>query len=123
MPDIEPAPRRQKLRNAIPNLAAHVLLEIDHHIAAEDRLISMLHRPIRHQIELTEGNEPAQFVSDAPRLLALHVRTGNKPSGSLLTADRTECGFSVRALVRSCQDPLVDIRGQDFDIETMRVAH
>ena len=58
------------LGEARPDLHLRRLVEIDHDVAAEDHVELALEGPLRHQVQLVEGDEPLDAVVDLPLLAA-----------------------------------------------------
>src|SRR5260370_14656786 len=79
MADIEKPTWRQERREAAPDLGLGLLLEIDHDVAAEDRMQRPLHRPGANEDELAKGDELAQLTAGAALLPALSG-SGGKPA-------------------------------------------
>ena len=69
MADVEPAARLELLGEALDQLRLGRPVEIDHHVAAEDRVEQALERPRLHQVELAEGDQRAHVVVDATMAL------------------------------------------------------
>ena len=67
MPQIEVAARAQEGREALEDHALGMAIEVDQHVAAEDRLERPLHRPRGFdEIEPGKAHEGVQFGADLP---------------------------------------------------------
>src|SRR5690606_10794677 len=64
MADIEEAAGHQQVGVAVEQRALGVLVEIDHHIAAEDHIEGAFHRPGLDEIEVFEADQRAGFVAE-----------------------------------------------------------
>src|SRR5262245_53936795 len=62
MSDAQVSARREQAREALYEALARALIEIDHHVAAEDDVERAAHRPVVHEIQGSERHQRAQLV-------------------------------------------------------------
>src|SRR5262245_21079438 len=100
MSDVEPAPRDQLLHEALDQGCLRRSIEVDHHVAAEDRVERTFEWPTFQEIELPKGNERARHLAHTDDRSALAFGRLKVVSISLrhIVIDRVCRIFSARRL-------------------------
>ena len=121
MADEQVAAVRQYLRIAVEQPPLRILVEIDHHIAAEDEIERAAERPLVEQVEPLEGDHALQFCRhfDLARVRSPALA---EPAPAALLRQSLEAVRVVDAGARPVQYVGIEIGGQDLDVPSVHVG-
>src|SRR6185437_4766017 len=106
--------------DAREELSLGVLVEVDHHVPAENRIQRSSHRQSVDEIELLESDQRSDFRRDLPADAAGLLPLGEEPLQAL-GGDIAHPLRGIDSAARALEDLRVEVRGEDPHVPTTGV--